>query len=160
MKSIKVIFPVMVILLLLGAVAAGAYAASGHKTPAEVVAGLTGRSLDSVLTERRETGKTCGEMAADAGKLEEFRKEKMEIKKENLNARVAEGKISREQAGEMLKAMERHQANCDGSGPDGACRGLHERFGFGGNDRGAGQGPGCNGHGANAGHGHGRCKAE
>jgi hypothetical protein len=39
------------------------FAASAYSNPAEAVAGLTGRDVDSVIAERRESGESYGTIA-------------------------------------------------------------------------------------------------
>ena len=57
-----------------------AFAASQYGTPAEVVAGITGREIQAVIDEKIETGKTYGTIANEAGVLDEFQKEMTETK--------------------------------------------------------------------------------
>lgn len=47
-------------------------AAAEYKTPAEAAAGLTGQTVEEIIIERLETGKSFGAIADAAGKLEEF----------------------------------------------------------------------------------------
>lgn len=116
MKNAKrfVVVGIAVLVLLVGTVAA--FAASQYATPAEAVAGLTGRDLQSVIDERVQTGKTYGSMATEAGVLEQFRAEMREMKKDIVEARVAAGKMTREQADAIIAKITANQAVCDGSG--------------------------------------------
>ncbi len=90
--------------------------AAAYATPAEAVAALTGRTVDSVVEERTETNKTYGEIAAEAGVLDSYRDEVLEIKKERLDELVTDGTITQERADEILAAMETAQETCDGTG--------------------------------------------
>ncbi|MDD4726001.1 MAG: DUF2680 domain-containing protein, partial [Tissierellia bacterium] len=92
--------------------------------------------------------KTYGSIAIEAGKLDEFKSEMLEIKKENLAALVEAGTITQEKADAILKAIEENQAVCDGTGSAKFGRNLGAGFGFKGTDRGLG--------GANCGPGMGR----
>ena len=137
MKKFKKIAAAGAAVLTVGVMAVTAFAASDYKTPAEIVAGLTGKSVESVTAEKTESGKTYGTIANDAGKLEEFKSKILENKKAVLDERVAEGQITREKADAILAAIEQNQQNCDGKG-SGAC-GMGQGLGFGAG-RGAGKG--------------------
>lgn len=143
MKGIKklLITGVAVLALTVGSVTA--FAASQYSTPAEAVAGLTGRAVQSVIDERTQTGKTYGTIANEVGVLDEFKEEMLEMKKGMLAARVAAGEMTQEQADAILARIEANQANCDGSGigggSDRACGGMGARFGQG-NGQARGQG--------------------
>lgn len=140
--------------------------AAGRHRPADIVAELTGRAVSSVIQERFETGKTFGTIAAEAGKLDEFKSEMLDTKEEILNENVANGTISQEEADEILNAMEERQAVCDGTGygdgsgciyasGDGSGYGNGCIYGSGyGNGGGYGNGYGC-GYGNGAGRGQG-----
>lgn len=133
---------------LVGALSVTAFAASSYATPAEVLAGLTGRTVASVTAERRASGGTYGSMAAAAGKLQEFKDETLEMKKAILAQRVTDGVMTQEEADALLAAIEANQATCDGTGSGqrlGA--GMGARFGQGaragmGARRGGGRGMG------------------
>lgn len=56
------------------AISTTAFAAAQSKTPAETVAGLSGRTVQSVV-EERQTGKSYGQIAQEAGVLEAFKQE-------------------------------------------------------------------------------------
>ncbi len=126
------------------------FAASTYNSPAEAVAGLTGRTVESVITERVETGKTYGTIANESGKLNEYKAEILEIKKDILKTRVESGLITQEQADIIISAIIENQAVCDGTGTArigqnmnagfGSCSGLG--LGSGGMNRGMGRGQG------------------
>lgn len=137
MNRIKKIMIAGVVMLTIGVTSVTAFAASDYKTPAELVAGLTGKTVESVMTERQETSKTCGTIAAEAGKLDEFKKENMDMKKENLKQQVAEKKMTQEKANSVIEAMENNQEKCDGSGT--AKIGQKEGASFGSNGLGQGK---------------------
>ncbi len=128
--------------LVLSAVTVTAFAASSYSTPAEAVAGLTGRSVESVIEERTESGKTYGTIADEAGKLEEFQTEMDGIREAALQERVAAGTLTQERADAILAAMEAHESDCDGTGSGGTGQGLGSGagIGFGSGTRGAGSG--------------------
>lgn len=144
-----------IIAVAIGAASVVAFAASAYDTPAEAVAGLTGKTVESVTAERAETGKTYGQIAADAGKLEEFKDEMLEMKKEVLDQKVADGVLTRERADEILAAIEKNQADCDGTGSARIGRGMGA--GFGRQGQCDGSGIGMNGAGRGQGRGSGVC---
>lgn len=148
MKNAKKLFTGFIVAMAFAATTVTAFAASANTTPAEVVAGITGRTTDSIIEERIESDKTYGSIAIEAGKLDEFKSEMLEIKKENLAALVEAGTITQEKADAILKAIEENQAVCDGTGSAKFGRNLGAGFGFKGTDRGLG--------GANCGPGMGR----
>lgn len=136
--------------LTLAATSVTAFAAV-YDSPADVVADLTGKTVESVITERRETGKTFGEIANEAGKLDEFKDEILEAKKAVLAERVAAGTLTQEEADKIIAALEENQAICDGTGSAGIGRNMGAGFGRGngcglglsqGNRQGLGQGAG------------------
>lgn len=119
-------------LLMMGAMSATVLAASQYTTPAEAVAGLTGRDVQSVVDERAATGKTYGAIADEAGVLDEFKTETLEMKKDRLAQRVADGTMTQQQADDLIAALEANQAACDGTGSAGMGRGAGAGFGMGG----------------------------
>lgn len=163
MKQLKKFTIVGAAVLTLSAMAVTAFAASDYKSPADIVAGLTGKTVETVTAERVDSDKTYGTLATEADKLEEFKSEMLENKKALLNDRVAEGRITQERADEIMEAIENNQANCDGSGSGrGSCgigQGQGVEFGAGnGGGRGAGAKLG-NGQGNGQGSGYGRAQA-
>jgi hypothetical protein len=154
MKRFKKLLMVFTVIAVLGA-ASAAYAAT-TKTPAEIAAGLTGKSVET-LQQERAAGTTYGEIAKEAGKLEEFKAQMLEQKKAILDQRVADGKLTQEQADNIYNSMKNNQANCDGTGN--ARMGKNAGLGLGngqGNRMGNGQGVCggagvCNGSGLGAG---------
>ena len=136
MTKIKRIIAAGAMVLMVGATTFTAFAASRYSSPAEAVAGLTGKTVESVIQEKTETGKTYGTIANDAGKLEEFKAENLQIKKDILEKRVADGTVTQERADEIIKAVEDRQKTCDGTGGGGQRMGA----GFGSGNGGQGQG--------------------
>lgn len=149
MKNSKKLFTLGAVTLLIGATSLSAFAASQYNTPAEVVAALTKRTVESVVEERIDSKKTYGTIASEAGKLDEFKEEILEMKKANLAEQVANGKISQEDVDDIIEKLEENQINCDGTGGAKLGRNLGARFGSngeglgnGGASRGNGQGRG------------------
>lgn len=113
-KTNKVLIVSLVLLLLLAAsVTAFAFTKS---TPAEIVAGLTGKSIEEVTEIRYETGKTFGQIAYDEDLLEEFKDEMLKNKKAILDEKVKEGILTQEEADEIFKNIETMQESCTGNG--------------------------------------------
>lgn len=129
-KNFRKIAVVVAIILVIGATSVTALAVSGYGTPAEIVAGLTGESVDSVIAEKTDSGKTYGAIAEESGKLTEFKAQMLEQKKAILTQRVAAGTMTQERADAILSAKEENQANCDGACTGGTGCNLGARFGW------------------------------
>lgn len=151
MKNIKKFVAVVAAVSVMGA--AGAVFAASAKTPAEIVSGLTGKTVED-LNEERAAGKTYGTIANEAGKLDEFKSQMLEQKKAILDQRVKDGQLTQQQADEIYNAIKDNQANCDGTGS----AGIGKKFGAGfGQGNGMGKGTGMrNGNGSGRGMGYGR----
>ncbi len=139
MKNIKKLVAVTLSVLVVGA--AGMVYAADLKTPAEVAAALTGKSVNEIYTER-EGGKTYGTIANEAGKLDEFKAEILAQKKAILDEKVKSGQITQQQADEIYNNLKNKQATCDGTGSGRIGRqngmGFGQRMGRGGNGAGCG----------------------
>ena len=155
MKKFRKVSIIAAVVLVVGATGVTGFAASAYQSPAEAVAGITGQTVESVVAERQETNKTYGKIAEDAGRLEEFKVEAMEMKKDRLNAQVADGKITQEKADTIIKTIEENQANCDGSGSKGEGQEQGARFGMNGEGQGQGLANGKHGQGMGQGQGQG-----
>lgn len=118
MKSLKKIVTLSAVVFVIGVVTITGFAASNYKTPAEAVAGLTGKTVDAVIAERQESNSTFGAMAAEAGKLEEFKVEALEMRKDNLNAQVEAGTMTQERADAIMNQIQERQMTCDGTGSE------------------------------------------
>lgn len=128
--------------------------------PIDIVSKLTGKSVETLYQER-QTGKTYGTIAKEAGKLDEFKTEMLKVKKALLDERVKAGTLTQAQADEIYNAIKNNQATCDGTGT--AKLGQKYGAGFGqgmgmgqGRGQGKGQGQGLrNGSGRGVGNGFG-----
>jgi len=129
MKKMKTYIVAATIVGLLG-VTGTAFAAVTGKTPAEITAGLTGKTVEQVTAER-VTGKTYGTIANEAGKLEEFKAQTLEQKKAILDQRVADGNLTQAQANAIYKSLETNQATCEGTGSAAIGRSAGAGFGMG-----------------------------
>ena len=152
----------LAVVTVVGMLAAGVAAfAAEARTPAEIAADLTGKTLEEVQA-AREDGKTYGALAGDAGKLDEFKAAMLESRKALLAERVEAGTMTQEEADAILAAIEKNMATCDGTGSarigrsfgagfgrsSGSCGGagmMGGRMGggMGGRMGGAGRGAGC-----------------
>lgn len=137
MNLIKKFSATATALLMISAMSVGSFAAT-YNTPAEIAASLTGRTVEDVLAERYETGKTFGTIANEAGRLDEFKEESLLMKSDILDQQVDAGYLSREEADSILEAIQAQQAICDGTGI-GAGAGI----GIGSSGVGAGTGAGA-----------------
>ena len=151
MTKLQKVLAIGALVIAVGATSITAFAAN-NTTAAETVAGLTGKTVDSVIAERSETGKTYGAIANDAGKLTEYKAQILEERKSDLSASVAAGTMTQERADQIIAALELNQSTCDGTGS--AKIGQNKGAGFGGmNGNCDGQGRGQGG----AGRGQGNC---
>lgn len=144
MKNVKKLVAVAAVIGILGT--AGAAYAAATKTPAEIASELTGKTVES-LYEERQAGKTFGTIADQAGKLEEFKNQMLEQKKAILDERVAQGRLTQEQADELYNNMKENMETCDGTGSMGMGRmsgaGFGQGMGKGQGRMGNGQGGAC-----------------
>ena len=141
MNKIRNIVAASALTLAMGVTSITVFAAAKYDSPQEALAGMTGKTVEEITQERFDEDKTYGEIAAEAGKLDEFKEELFEQKKEIIEERVAEGSLSRENADEILERIENNQANCVGNGERGS--GMMGGFGFKfGNGSGGGRGNG------------------
>lgn len=144
--KIKKIIAVVIAVGVISAFSIAAFAVSAL-TPAEIISNLTGKTAAQV-SELREQGKTYGTIASDAGKLDEFKDQMLEQKKAVLDQRVADGKLTQQQADTIYNNIKENQANCTGLGGTRMGRTGTAGFGQGNNASGlksANCGGGCGG---------------
>ena len=127
MKSKKLLVVLTIVTTILVAFASVSFAASVYGSPAEIIAGLTGKSVDDVYA-AREAGETFGQQAADAGELEAFQTARLELMKERLAQLVKDGRLTQEEADARLAQITAAIAACDGTG-DGSGSGLGRMMG-------------------------------
>lgn len=144
--------------ILIGAITAGlllvggatAFAATSG-TPAEIYAKLKGITVEEAYAQRA-AGSTYGELAAEAGLLDEFKTENLAAKKALVQERVTNGTLTQAQADSIISRMEQNIANCDGTGNGIGQGGMYGKGNGGGNGLGMGA---CGGYGARGGNGAG-----
>lgn len=147
MKNLKKLIVLVTTLGVLGT--AGTVYAATLKTPAEIVSGLTGKTVEEVTEQRASTGETYGTIAEEAGRLDEFQTEMLQQRKAVLDEQVKAGQITQDQANQIYENIKNNQATCNGQGIGG--RG----YGMRGAGCGLGQGYGCGGFGGGYGSGQG-----
>lgn len=150
MKTLKRTLVIGMIVMALGTISFSVAAASSYENPAQALAALTGRSEESLVQDKSETGKTYGALAAEEGKLEEFKQEMLAIKKDRLDEKVAEGILTQEESDEILARVSENQEDCDGTGNAQQNREMAGTFGQVNGDENRGQGS-CDGTGGQAG---------
>ena len=159
MKTKKLaILAAIVVVIMVGAVSAS-FAATEWKRPADILAGLTGQSVDTVQ-EKRQEGASYGAQAAEAEILEEFKAARLENIEARLAEAVAEDDLTQEEADARLEAMAERQETCtgDGTGAGSGLGGMRQGRGAGkGAGNGAGNGLGMGGGGRGNGMGSGAC---
>ncbi|MBF7096193.1 DUF2680 domain-containing protein [Alkalibacter mobilis] len=134
--NIKKIITGALVLTVLGG---GAAFAASAQTPAEILADLTGKTVEAVYQEREE-GETFGAMAAETENFEAFKTSMLENRKTVLQERVEEGRITQEEADEIYANMVENSEDCDGTGSN-MRLGQENGLGFGqGNGNGDGNG--------------------
>jgi len=116
MKNLKNMITASMVVAAISVTSVTVFAASKYGSPAEAAAALTGKSVEEVLQIRQEENKTLGIQVNEVGKLDEFQQEILEQKKEVLQERVADGRLTQEQADVILSDIETNQALCDGTG--------------------------------------------
>jgi hypothetical protein len=154
MKSKKLITSMLVLVLILGGLASVSFAATSWN-PAEIVAGLTGRTTEEVEA-ARDAGTSYGAQAKEAGELEAFQEDRLAAYEARLNELVDEGRLTKEEASDRLAAMTTRIGQCTG---DGTGAGAGQRQGFMNGNGGVGRGMGrgvLNGTGRGGGLGQGR----
>ncbi len=151
MKKKKLFLLISIVTVLLVGVASVSYAATAYNSPAEIIAGLTGKSVDEAVADR-QAGSSYGAQAKEAGKLTEFQTARLELYKQNLDQAVADKRISQEDADKLYEAMKLRIANCTGDGTgQGAGNGIGRGMGMGMGAGGRGMGRGAGGSGAGLG---------
>ncbi len=119
--------------LALGILTTGAAAFAAEvvvKSPAEIAASVTGKTITAVQ-EERAAGKTYGTIAKDAKRLEEFKGQILENKKAYLDAQVKAGKMTQEKATELYNRLKEAQLTCTGDGSAQIGRNAGAGFGSG-----------------------------
>lgn len=111
--------------ILIGAITAGlllvgatSVFAATFKSPAEIYAELKGVTAEEAYAEKA-AGSSYGQLAKEAGILDEFKANMLENRKALIQDKVANGQLTQEQADGIINNMETNMANCDGTGMNG-----------------------------------------
>lgn len=112
MKKLLIVITLAAIMLIGATVA---YAAAAAKTPAEIISGLTGNTVEQVQ-EARQDGKTYGAQAVEANKLDEFKAQRLEQYKLALDEAVKEKRLTQPEADKLYETMKSRMDNCTGNG--------------------------------------------
>jgi len=148
MKNLKCNLTILTAAAILSVGSTVTATAADYQTPADIASSITERTIEDVVKERFNTGKTYGTIAAEAGKLDEFKSKSFINKEKILNENVEKGLISQEEADNIINSIKVRQSVCDGTGNGLGC-GYGRGLGFGrgqglgfGKGQGAGQGIG------------------
>ena len=159
MKKIRNIVAASALTLAMGVTSITVFAAAKYDSPQEALAGMTGKTVEEITEKKVQENKTYGAIAAEEGKLDKFKVELLEQKREMIQERVAEGDLEQEDADAVLERIQERQETCIGEGNpgEGMMEVLGMRFGNGpqdGNGNGLQNGEG-NGSEDGAGYGNG-----
>lgn len=110
----KFFLSILMLALVLGG--ATSVVAATYKSPAEIYAELKGLTVEEAYSERAVTRNTFGQLAEEAGILDEYKSEVLENRKSLLQESVTNGEITQEQADAIIERVELNQAYCDGPG--------------------------------------------
>lgn len=155
MKKNKLILVLSVVTILVIGLSTAAFAAVDYKTPAEIVAELTGKTAEEVTADR-QAGISYGAQAKEADKLDEFQSDRIALREQILDQAVLDERFTQEEADKLLDDMKLRMEDCDGTGTgagqeqrNGTGMGLCDGTGMGQNKgtgmgmgRGAGNGTG------------------
>ena len=158
MNKIRNIVAASALTLAMGVTSITVFAAAKYDSPQEALVGMTGKTVEEITEKKVQENKTYGAIAAEEGKLDEFKVELLEQKREVIQERVAEGVLEQEDADAVLERIQERQETCIGEGNpgEGMMEGIGMKFGNGPED-GQGNGNGIqNGEGNGNGNGFGR----
>jgi len=145
MQKKRIILMLSIATILVIGMSTAAFAAADYQTPAEIAAGLTGKTIDEVRA-ARQAGTSYGAQTGEVDKLDEFQTERLALCEQNLDQAVTNGNLTQAEADKLLAEMTDRMENCDGTGT-----GLGQT-----SENGTGVGQGiCNGTGDGTGRGTG-----
>ena len=133
MKKARNIVAAGALTIAMGVTSITVFAAAKYDSPQEALAGMTGKTTEQIVEKKAMENKSYGAIAAEEGKLEEFKVEIMERKREVIQERVAEGILEQEDADAILERIQERQETCIGEGNvgEGMMKGLGTRLGNG-----------------------------
>ncbi len=136
MKKAGIVLGVIAAALVLTMITSSVFAAFQPKRGIELAADVLGVTVDELIEQRDETGKTIHEIVVEAGKLDELTQARLDQMKLILADRVANGDLTQAEAdewyAEMVERMEYNLANgITGYGRGGMMGGYGAGTGFG-----------------------------
>jgi len=131
MKKIRNIVAAGALTLAMGVTSITVFAAAKYDSPQEALAGMTGKTVEEITEKKVQENKTYGAIAAEEGKLDEFKIELLEQKREVIQERVTEGVLEQEDADAVLERIQERQETCIGEGNpgEGMMEGIGMKFG-------------------------------
>jgi hypothetical protein len=115
MKMKKPFIALSILVVIIISLSSVAFAAGVVKTPAEIVAGLTDRTVDEV-TAARQNGTSYGAQAAAADQLEAFQDQRLEQYKTTLDEAVTNQELTQAEADTLYNNMKDRIESCTGTG--------------------------------------------
>lgn len=104
--------------------------AAYSRTKVDTLVSLTGLSEDAIA-EAAEAGKTLGEIAFEEGVYDQFKASIVSGFEAHLDDKVSDGKLSADEAADLLAQFEAKQADC--TGDPSTQTGMNLQLGSGGN---------------------------
>ncbi len=92
------------------------YAQAKYDTPREALSAISGKSMDEIHALRYEEGLSLADVFETDAQYEEFKSEILEQRKERIDERVLEGRLSQERADEIKKQMDENPEMFEGRG--------------------------------------------
>ena len=127
MKTRRIFAVVTALVMVLGITSVTAFAGTSFSSPAELLASLTGKTVEAVTEEKGDADKTYGALAQDAGVYEGFKTGMQDLRENRILEKVENGDLTKDEADEILDAIAERMATCDGTG----LRGTDQRLGLG-----------------------------
>lgn len=127
MNKKKIILSLGAIALLVTLSTQTVFASEVNLTPAGILSKITGKSIESLTEERKETNKSYGAMAKEEGIFDDFKEEMIEVKKARINELLENNEITKEEADKMISSFN----DCDGTGKQGKDGNMGMKFGKG-----------------------------
>ena len=92
------------------------YAQAKYETPREALSAITGKTTDEIHALRYEEGMSHAELFETDAQYEDFKSEVLEQRKERIDERVLDGRISQERADEIKNQMDENTEMFEGRG--------------------------------------------
>ncbi len=115
MKNFKKFAIMIAVVFSLATVSVSVFA-KGSDEVAASLAKVTNKTVEEVVALKNKNNNSYGELAKEAGKLEEFKLERTKLFKERLAEKVGNEKITQEKADEIIEKRSQNMESCDGSG--------------------------------------------